>query len=135
MTKSYKFVGGKLVERSAEEQARLQAKQAAQEPAKKKRKRTPWAQEPFVMLTLSHVEKLLRLNPACWPLFAILLFESFRARGEPFALPAVEFNVVKGLNSRTALWRALAQLEKCNLISMRRNPPRPPLITVSLVKQ
>lgn len=130
---SYKFVGGKLVERSAEEQARLQAKQAAREPVKKKR--TPWAQEPFIMLTLSHVEKLFRLNPACWPLFTILLFESFRTRGEPFTLPAYEFNAVKGLNSRTALWRALAQLEKCNLISTRRNPPQPPLITVSPMKQ
>ena len=133
MANGFKFVGGKFVQRSNEEQARLdrlQAAQAAREPARKKR--TPRAQEPFVMLTLSHVERLLPLSRVCWPLFAILLFESFRARGEPFELPIHQLSAVKGLSPRN-LPRALAQLEVADLIRIRRKgPPQPPLISVPI---
>ena len=65
----------------------------------------------------------------CWPLFTILLFENFRQRGQPFILPTRQLNTVKGL-SPTNLRRALIQLETCGLISVTRNPPKPPLIAV-----
>ena len=85
---------------------------------------------PFVIITLAQVERLLELEPACWPLFVILLFENFRTRGEPFAPPIGELCSLKGL-SRTTLWRAMRQLETGGLISIQRSPPQPPLITVS----
>lgn len=146
MANSYKFVNGKLVQRSDEEQARLDQLKAARAAREPVRKRIPRAREPFVMLTLSQAEKLLPLKPVCWPLFMVLLFENFRARGQPFALPAHGFNTVKGLTSRPALWRALVQLEAAGLIAIKRVPPLPPLIhcftgetvsrsTVSPVKQ
>ena len=81
------------------------------------------------MMTVSQAEKLLELDHVCWPLFTILLFENFRQRGQPFILPTRQLNTVKGL-SPANLRRALAQLEGCGLISVRRNPPQPPLITV-----
>ena len=59
MGNSFKFVGGKLVQRSDEEQARLDRSKVAQATRKPIKRRTPRAKEPFVMLTLSHVEKLL----------------------------------------------------------------------------
>ena len=132
-TKSYKFVGGKFVERTAEELARLErlkAEQAKREPAKKTAwPRMPRAKERFVMLTVSQAEKLLQLEHVCWPLFTILLFENFRQRGQPFILPTRQLNTVKGLRP-TNLRQALMQLETCGLISITRNPPKPPLIAV-----
>ena len=64
-TKSYKIVGGKFVERTAEELARLErlkAEQAAREPRRRRSgvaARMPRAKERFVMLTVSQAEKLL----------------------------------------------------------------------------
>ena len=72
---------------------------------------------------------MLELEHVCWPLFTILLFENFRQRGKPFILPTRKLATVKGLSPRN-LRRALTQLETCGLISVTRNPPKPPLITV-----
>ena len=53
-TKSYKFRGGKLVERTAEEQAELQRRKAeAASPP-----RMPRSKEPFVKLTIPQLNKL-----------------------------------------------------------------------------
>jgi hypothetical protein len=126
---SYKFVDGKLVARTTEELARLEqlkAEQAAREPAKK---RLPRATERFVITTVAQAAKLFELEHVCWPLFTILLFENLRRWGQTFVLPRRQLNTVKGL-SRANLQRALAQLEGCGLISVTRNPPRPPLITI-----
>ena len=134
-TKSYKIVGGKFVERTAEELVRLErlkAEQTAREltPAKvASAARMPRAKGLFVMLTAPQAEKLLRLEHVCWPLFTILLFENFRQRGHPFILPTRQLNTVKGLRP-TNLRRALMQLETCGLISITRIRPKPPLIAV-----
>ena len=101
--KSYKIVGGKFVERTAEELVRLErlkAEQAARElaPAKNAASaaRLPRAKGRFVMLTAWQAERLLRLEHVCWPLFTILLFENFRQRGQPFILPTRPLNTVRG---------------------------------------
>ena len=129
-SKSYKFVGGQFAERTAEELARLEelkAKQAARNPPAKKR--MPRAEDYFVRTTVSQAAKLLELEHVCWPLFTILLFEDFRVRGEAFTLPTGLLKAVKGL-SPANLRRSLAQLEACGLISVVRNPPKPPLIKI-----
>lgn len=128
-TKCHKFVDGKLVERTAEELARLErlkSEQAKREPAKR---RVPRSREPFVMMTVSQAERLLPLKHVCWPLFTLLLFENFRHRGQPFILPTRQLNTVKGLRP-TNLRQALIQLKRCGLISIIRNRPKPPLIAL-----
>jgi hypothetical protein len=134
-TERYKIVGvgSKFVARTDEELVRLErlkAEQAAREltPAKG---RMPRAKERFVITTVSQAERLLGLEHVCWPLFTILLFENFRHRGKPFTLPTDQLTAVKGL-SRANLHRALVQLEARGLVSVVRNPPQPPLITVLL---
>jgi hypothetical protein len=126
-TTSYKFVGGKLVARTAEELTRL--KQLKAEQAKCAKGRMPRSTERFAIVTLSQAEKLIMLEHVCWPLFTILLFENFRQRGQPFILPTRQLNTVQGLRP-TNLRQALIQLETCGLISITRNPPKPPLIAV-----
>ena len=71
-TKSYKFVGGKFVERTAEELARLErlkAAQAARVPAKKAatERRMPRTEDYFVMVTDADREAD-RARHVCWPL-------------------------------------------------------------------
>jgi hypothetical protein len=126
-TKSYKIRCGKLVERTAEELARLERLKAKQ--AKPAKGRMPRAEGRFVITTATQAAKLIGLEHVCWPLFTILSFENFRHRGAAFALPTSKLNTLKGLSPRN-LRRALIQLERCGLISVVRNPPRPPLITV-----
>ena len=94
-----------------------------------KPKRMPRSTEPFVKTTLSQAERLFQLKPVCWPLFTFLLFESFRCRGRPFTLPINELDTLKGLR-QTNTRAALRQLEACGLISVLRQPPKPPEITV-----
>ena len=135
-TKSYKVVSGKLVERTAEELATLEqrkAEQAEREAKPKRVARMPPARERFVITTVSQAEKLIGLEHVCWPLFTILLFESFRQRGKPFSLPTGKLDTVKGLSPRN-LRRALAQLERCGLISVTRRPPKPPVIAVLRIR-
>jgi hypothetical protein len=129
-TKSYKIRGGKLVERTAEELARLERLKAERECTHKPAKgRMPRAEGRFVITTATQAEKLIGLEHVCWPLFTILSFENFRHRRAAFALPTSKLNTLKGLSPRN-LRRALIQMETCGLISVVRNPPRPPLITV-----
>jgi hypothetical protein len=130
--KSYKVASGKLVERTAEELARLEQKKAEQAEREAKSKFAPMVppnSERFVMTTASQVERLMGLGHVCWPLFTILLFEDFRRRGRPFSLPTHKLARVKGLSPRN-LRRALTHLETCGLISVTHCPPKPPRITV-----
>ena len=66
-TKSYKIVGGKFVERTPEELARLdqrKAEQAAREPVKQ---RMPRTKGHFVKVTVAQIAKLHELgSAACW---------------------------------------------------------------------
>jgi len=131
-TTSYKFVGGKFVERTAEELARLErlkAEQAERERTSSVKKWIPRSTDWFVKVTLTQADKLLQLDHVCWPLFTILLFENFRQRGKRFSLPTSKLNTVKGLSPRN-LHRALNQLETCGLISVTHRPPKLPLIAV-----
>ena len=83
-TKSYKFVGGKFVERTAEELDRLEqakAEQAERAPAKKRIERTDdW----FARVTAPQANRLFELEHVCWPVFAILLLERVRAGMKTF---------------------------------------------------
>ena len=119
-------MGGKLVERTAEEQAELQRRKAeAASPP-----RMPRSKEPFVKLTMAQLEKLFGLGSrACLLLFMVMLHENFRHRGKTFIMPTDKLAAQGGLSRRTQHW-ALLQLEACGLILVRRTPPKPPEITV-----
>ena len=126
-TKSYKFRGGKFVERTAEELTRLEqakAEQARRAPAKKRIARTD---DLFARVTATQAVKLFALDTACWPLFVYLLFERLHASGKAFPLPTRQLSTVKGLSQRN-LRRALTQLEGCGLISVQRRSPQLPLL-------
>ena len=84
-TTSYKFVGGKLVARTAEEHAKLvELRNAAShnKPGKAAR-----SKESFIMISQAQQERLdaLGLSP-CMRLFMALLWEDFRHRGRAFSL-------------------------------------------------
>ena len=88
------------------------------------------SKEPTVKIFVSHVDKLVPLrSSACWMLFTILLFEDIESRGKPFILPSGVAGSSKGL-SRRNLRRAVHQLEVAGLISIRRQAPQQPLITI-----
>ena len=136
-TKSYKLVGGKFVERTPEEAARLEqrkAEQAARELAQAAREPAqPWMPRmkgKFVRVTLEQIVTLHELgSAACWFLFMGLLYENFRQRGQPFVLSIEKVTSLTGL-SRANLHRALIRLETCGLIAIVRKPPQPPQIKI-----
>jgi hypothetical protein len=124
-TTSYKFVGGKLVARTAEEHARLVEMRKPASPIKPNR--AARSKDSFIMISQAQQERLntLGLSP-CMRLFMALLWEDFRHRGRAFPLPAG-----KVLDPQ-AQRRALSRLEAGGLISVQRRPPKPPLITILL---
>jgi hypothetical protein len=125
-TKSYKIRGGKLVERTAEEQIELRRRKAeAASPT-----RIPKSNELFVKLTIPQLNKLFSLRSrASVFIFIVMLHENFRHRGKPFILPSNKLAAHGGFTHRTQR-RALLQLGNCDLISVRRMPRKPPEITV-----
>jgi DNA-binding transcriptional ArsR family regulator len=92
--------------------------------------RVPRSEERFAIITESLVERLLGLEPICWPLFTILKIESVRHHGRAFVLPVDALGTVRGL-SRRNLRRALTQLETHGLISVQRRASKPPIIRIS----
>jgi hypothetical protein len=125
-TTSYKFVGGKLVQRTTEEQAELQRRKAeATSPPK-----MPKSKELFVKLTIPQLNKLVGLrSPSGVSIFMLMLHENFRHRGKPFILPADKLAAHGGFNPRTQR-RALLELEARGLISVRRRNRKSPEIAV-----
>jgi hypothetical protein len=99
---------------------------AAAAPTCRIARSTEW----FVKVHDAQLARLLEIEPKATQLFLILLRESLRHRGKAFVLPTDQLAAIKGL-SRPNLRRALRQLESCKLISVKRNPPKPPVITVS----
>ena len=124
-TTSYKFVGGKLVARTAEEHAKLLELRKAASPNKPGR--AARSKGSFIMISQAQQERLdaLGLSP-CKHLFMALLWEDFRHRGRAF--PLLTGKVLEPQAQR----RALSRLEAGGLISVQRRPPKPPLITVLL---
>ena len=92
-TKSYKFVGGKFVERTAEEQANSSGeKPTAATPSRQDaeiegavRQAHHAAAREAVRAQVARVRLL----------FMILLYENFRHRGKPFILPTDKLAAVK----------------------------------------
>jgi hypothetical protein len=124
-TTSYKFVGGKLVARTALEHAKLvELRKAA---SSKKPGKAARSKKPFIMISRTQQEKLDALGSApCMRLFMALLWEDFRHRGRAF--PLLTGKVLDPQAQR----RALSRLEAGGLISVQRRRPKPPLITVLL---
>ena len=124
-TTSYKFVGGKLVARTAEEHAKLLELRNAE--FHNSTGKAAGSKEPFIMITQAQQERLdaLGLSP-CMRLFMALLWEDFRHRGRAF--PLLTGKVLDPQAQR----RALSRLEAGGLISVQRRPPKAPLITVLL---
>ena len=110
------------------EKYRTKPREAPAPTPKRVRRSVDW----FVKLHDPQLEKLLGLDAVCCPLFLILAREGFRHRGKPFCLPTKGLITIKGLR-RSNLYRALGQLERCGLIAVQRNPPRPPVITVRAI--
>jgi hypothetical protein len=129
-TKSYKFTGGKFVERTAEEVARLEQLWAKQAHKTKLAGRMLRSEGRFVKLTLLQLEKLFGLrSQACTLLFLAMLHENFRHRGKTFILPTDKIATLGGFSRRTQ-HRALLRMEACGLISVKRMPPKPPEIAI-----
>ena len=103
--------------------------QSKNRPPKKAAVRMPKSNERFARLTEPIMEKLLGLNHVCWPLFSILWVEGLRHHGRAFVLPVDALTTIKGL-SRVNLYRNLHRLEVCNLISVQRRAPKPPIIQI-----
>jgi DNA-binding MarR family transcriptional regulator len=91
-------------------------------------KRLAKSKEWFARITVSQAEKLRGLSGACWMLFTDLSFKNIDSRGKPFDLPD-DISGDVGLSPRNLL-RVLDQLEARGLISVRRQAPKPPLITI-----
>jgi hypothetical protein len=130
-SKSYKFRGGKFVERTPKEQAELERKRATYygDLGSAKKSRMPKSKEPFIRITMSQADQLMLTNSLkCVLIFFILSYENFRHAGNAFLMPADKL-VRFGFNRRTQE-RALTQLEKIGLISIRRAHRKPPRITV-----
>lgn len=121
-TTSYKFVGGKLVARTAEEHAKLLGLRKTASPNKVGKGTR--SKEPFIMISLAQQQKLGALVSPCMRLFLALMWERFRHWGQAFPLPTGK------VLAPQAQRRALMRLEAIGLISVQRRPPKPPLITV-----
>ena len=101
-TKSYKFTGGRFVERTAEEATRLEQLWAKQMHKTKSAGRVLRSEERFVKLTLLQLAKLFGLrSQACTLLFLAMLYEHFRHRGATFILPTDRIAAQAGFSRRT----------------------------------
>ncbi len=122
---------GKLVERTPEEQIefdRLKAEYYANVDAPNSRKR-PKSKEHFAKITDIRFEKLMHIESgASIKIFIVLAYQSFKHWDRPFQISTDDF-VKNGFSCATQK-RALIQLERVGLISVKRRPPRPPVITV-----
>jgi hypothetical protein len=136
-TKSYKFVNGKFVERTPEEQAELERKRAAhlaasgQGPsAKVVPARIPKSKETFIRVTLSQADRLLQLKlPTEVATYLLLSLERFHFRGQSFVWPAHTLATKFGFD-RWAQRRAMIKLVQAGLISIERVPSKPPRVTI-----
>ena len=83
----------------------------------------PKRREPFVMITAAQAARLEQVaNATTIKIFLQLLFLNYRAHGQPFALPR---NI-----HRNKRHRALIDLEKSRLISVRCSRGKATLITI-----
>jgi len=123
---SYRFAGGRLVARTAEEHAELQRRKGEAVAPLIRAKST----ERFVLIKLQQLDTLFGLKSrACTLLFMVMLYENFRHRGKPFILSADKIAANGGFSRRTQR-RAVLRLEACGLISVKRRNRTPPEIAV-----
>ena len=138
MSKSFKIVNGKLVRRTEAERAKVAKmwdefdKKTAADKAKS---RIPRSTERYVKITVSQLVKLsdLKVDQTTF-IFFVMMFEATRHWGKPFIFPAEALRKhggsdERGISLRTQRW-VLTRLEKIGLISVQRQPPKPPVITV-----
>ena len=138
MSKGFKIVNGKLVRRTKAEQAKVAQmwdEYDKREAANKAASKIPRSTERFIKITVSQIIKLsdLKFEPTAFIFFVVML-EATRHWGKPFVLPAEMLRLhggadEKGINLRTQRF-VLARLEKVGLISVQRQPPKPPIITI-----
>ena len=122
-----KFKNGKFVERTEEEARRLAAYFAATE----KPKRVAKLNEPFVMITMRQLDKLIprmRRAPEV-STFIVLCHLSFKHRGAAFVWPSEQLQRIAGLSPR-AQRRVINILEERDLISVERRHRKPPTVQV-----
>ncbi len=138
MSNSFKIVNGKLARRTAAECAKvaqLWDDFDRKEMMRKAKSKIPRSTERFIKITISQIIKLvdLEFDPTTF-IFFVVMVEATRHWGKPFVFPAEQLRLHGGANERgislSAQYRALARLEKVGLISVQRQPPKPPIITV-----
>ena len=138
MSNSFKIVNGKLVRRTKAERAavaKMWDEFDKKEAANKAKSKIPRSSERFIKITVSQIIKLsdLKFNPITFIFFVVML-EATRHWGKPFIFPTEKIRLYGGAGERgislSAQYRALARLEKAGLISVQRQPPKPPVITV-----
>jgi hypothetical protein len=138
MSKSFKIVGGKLVRRTKAESAKV-AKMWAEfdkkEAANKAKSRIPRSTERYIKITASQLVKLsdIKFDPTAF-IFFVIMYEANRNWGKPFIFPAEKLQKHGGADEQGICLRTqrevLARLEKAGLISVQRQPPKQPVITV-----
>lgn len=142
MSKGFKIVGGKLVRRTKAESAKVAKmwdefdKKEATNKAGKTKPKIPRSGEHFIKITASEFVKLAdhdKLSVTAF-IFFVMKFEANRNWGKPFIFPSKQLREYGGANEKgigfRTQQRALVWLEKRGLISVRRQPPKPPLIVV-----
>jgi hypothetical protein len=82
----------------------------------------------FIMLPMAWFERLDGASGQTYRLALVLIYLSWRKRGEPIALANGRLTEIDGVN-RFSKWRALAELERRGLIRIERRPSRSPVIT------
>ena len=96
----------------------------AVEPRKLAKRRTHFVQLPWVW-----VEALSGASGQTWQLAMHILYLNWKGKGAPIKL-ANGMLEIDGIN-RQSKWRALSELERCELITVERRPARSPLVTLN----
>jgi hypothetical protein len=127
---SKKPVNGKLVDRTPEEEIalqRLREKAGYRDNVGYSKK--PKSKERFAKLYDSQFGKLMEVKTKEGVrMFPVLMYQWFKNWDRPFQMSTVNF--AKNGFSRSAQKRALIELEKVGLISVKREPPKSPVITI-----
>lgn len=115
--------------KSFQERFRSKPENAAKTVKATVSKRIPRSTNWFTKIHDVQMDTTLRLGLIAFALYAILAREHRRHHGQAFELKIGALVTLDGLSERN-LRRTLHQLENCDLISVQRNPPKPPVITV-----
>lgn len=86
-------------------------------------------QRHFIIMPMAWFERLAGASGQTYRLALVLIYLSWRKRGESFALANGRLAEIDGV-LRHSKWRALTELERRGLIAIERRSRRSPIITL-----